>query len=120
MIESDTECITPHIFPIEVIKHAWNQSIIPQAFIEPALLHVLLGVASNAIASLHGQTPAECNAVMQSHKVTSIGLINRKLESVVDATQLSTVFTIVMLLGIEVSAHFLTSLGLLYHAHRMR
>ena len=91
------------MFPVDIIKQSWNKSIIPQAYLEPALLHVILGIASSTIASLRGESPLECSAVMQAHKTASISLINQRLQSISDAVRLSTIFTIVMLLGLEVS-----------------
>lgn len=95
----------PEVFPIPAVNQAWNQAIIPQAFIEPALLHALLGITSSTLKSKHGKPfdPSSAFAELQSHKMASINLINRKLQNVSDATQLSTIFTVVTLFGYEVS-----------------
>ena len=63
----------------------------------------MIGAASGTIAAINGQTPSGCNSIVQRHKTTSISLINRKLQNVQDATSLSTVLTIVLILAIEVS-----------------
>ena len=62
----------------------------------------MIGAASGTIAAINGQTPSGCNAIVQSHKTTGIALINRKLQNFQDATSLSTIVTIVMILAIEV------------------
>ncbi|CAD6575598.1 MAG: hypothetical protein ASARMPREDX12_007389 [Alectoria sarmentosa] len=95
----------PEVFPIPAVNQAWNQAIIPQAFIEPALLHALLGITSSTLKSKHGKPfdPSSAFAELQSHKMASINLINRKLQNVSDATQLSTIFTVVTLFGYELA-----------------
>ncbi|CAF9939226.1 hypothetical protein IMSHALPRED_001260 [Imshaugia aleurites] len=101
-----TEEIIPEVFPIPAVNRAWNQTIIPQAFIEPALLYALLGITSSTLKLKHVKpfNPAIAFAEVQSHKVASISLINRKLQNVLDATQLSTILTVVTLLGSELAA----------------
>lgn len=95
----------PEVFPIPAVNQAWNQTVIPQAFIEPALLHALLGITSSTIKLKHVKPfdPSSAFADLLSHKVASINLINRKLQNVSDATQLSTILTVVTLFGSEVS-----------------
>ena len=63
----------------------------------------MIGAASGTIAAINGQTPSGCNEIVQTHKTTGIGLINRKLQNAQDATSLSTVLTVVLILAIEVS-----------------
>ena len=63
----------------------------------------MIGAASGTIAAINGQSPSGCNAIVQAHKTTGIGLINRKLQNAKDATSLSTVLTVVLILAIEVS-----------------
>ena len=63
----------------------------------------MIGAASGTIAAINGQTPSGCNEIVQRHKITGISLINRKLQNVHDATSVSTVFAIVLILAIEVS-----------------
>ena len=70
---------------------------------EPALLYLMIGAASGTIAAINGQTPSGCNEIVQRHKTTGISLINRKLQNYQDATSVSTVITIVLILAIEVS-----------------
>lgn len=95
----------PEVFPIPAVNQAWNQTVIPQAFIEPALLHALLGITSSTLKLKHIKpfNPSSAFAELMSHKVASINLINRKLRNVSDATQLSTILTVVTLIGYEVS-----------------
>lgn len=106
ILSEDTEEIIPEVFPIPAVNQAWNQTVIPQAFIEPALLHALLGITSSTLKLKHVKPfdPSSAFAELQSHKMASINLINRKLQSVLDATQLSTILTVVTLFGYEVSA----------------
>lgn len=93
------------MFPIPAVNQAWNQTVIPQAFLEPALLHALLGITSSTIKLKYVKpfNPSSAFAELLSHKVASINLINRKLRNVSDATQLSTILTVVTLFGCEVS-----------------
>ena len=77
---------------------------VPQAFIEPALLHAMLGISSSTIRMKHGKpfNPQVAFTELQYHKMASIKLINQKLQNVSDATKLSTILTIVTLFGSEV------------------
>lgn len=95
----------PEVFPIPAVNQAWNQTVIPQAFIEPALLHALLGITSSTLKLKHVKPfdPSSAFAELMSHKVASINLINRKLRNVSDATQLSTILTVVTLIGYELA-----------------
>lgn len=95
----------PEVFPIPAVNQAWNRTVIPQAFIEPALLHALLGITSSTLKLKHVKPldPAVAFAELQSYKMTSINLINHKLRNISDATELSTILTIVTLFGLEVS-----------------
>lgn len=98
-----TEEIIPEVFPIPAVNQAWNQTIIPQAFIEPALLHALLGITSSTLKLKHVKpfNPSAAFTELQLHKVASINLINRKMQNVLDATQLSTILTVLTLFGCE-------------------
>ena len=103
VIKSDTETISTIIHPIKVVRHEWNQSIVQSCCIEPAVLHLIIGAVLGTIAALNGHTLSGCNEIVQRHKTTGIGLINRKMQNVQDATSLSTVITIVLILALEVS-----------------
>lgn len=103
IFQLDTDNISYTTFPIEVVRNEWNQCIVQSCCVEPALLYLMIGAASGTIAAMNGQTPSGCNSIVQAHKTTGIGLINRKLQNPQDATSLSTVFTIVLILAIEVS-----------------
>jgi len=86
------------------LKQAWNQSIIPQAFVEPALLHALLGIASGTITSIKRKDVLGIQMeIQQSLKAAAISMINCKLQNIWDAMQLSTLYTVIVLLGHEVS-----------------
>ena len=100
----DTEEIIPEVFPIPAVNQAWNQTFVPQAFLEPALLHAMLGITSSTIRMKYVKpfNPEVAFTELQYHKVASIKLINRKLQNASDATQLSTILTIVTLLCSEV------------------
>lgn len=99
----DTDIIVPSVFPIPAVAYSWNQTMVPLAFANPALLHAQLSISSCTIATLYSDSPLEGLSAMQMHKGASIALINKKLERKSDAIQVSTICTIVSLLGIEVS-----------------
>lgn len=72
----------------------------PQAFLESALRHALLDLALDAIMSIKSRvTRAIPSGPQQSHKTVAASLINRKLHGAWDASQLSTIYTIMVLVG---------------------
>ena len=87
---------------MKAVREAWNQSIIPVAFAEPALLHAISAFTSSHLTSLRKVPLDNSLALVNSHKVTAIRLINDKLHDVRDATQMSVIVAIWILATQEV------------------
>lgn len=88
--------------PMHSVRQAWNQSIISMAFAEPALLHAILAFTSSHLTSLRKVPLTDSLALVNSHKVAAIRLINEKLHDVRDAMQTSVITAIWVLATQEV------------------
>ena len=87
---------------MRAVRQAWNQSIIPLAFAEPPLLHAILAFTSSHLTSLRKVPLNDSLALVNSHKVAAIRLINEKLSDVREATQTSVIIAIWVLATQEV------------------
>ena len=103
IIIADTEKVNSLILPIEALRQAWNQFIVPVALAEPALLHAISTFASSNLPPLQNMPLADCLPLVHSHKMAAIRLINVKLRDVHEATQVPVIAAILFLAGQEVS-----------------
>ena len=100
---ADFEEVTSLVLPIGAIRQSWNQSIIPVALAEPALLHAILAFTSSHLKSMKEMPLASCLELVNSHKMAAIQLVNQQLQDVQRATQPSVIAAIYLLAAQEVS-----------------
>ena len=67
------------------------------------MLYTVLCIIEFTMAAMYGWSIPQIYPTFQAHEVTSISIINQRLLTISEATTLGTVFTIIMLLELEVS-----------------